>query len=115
MTNYRPRRFPLSRKHRPIRPQQHTVTQQAALPTRWHAGLGTRVIDSSAIGGPKDVPYTLDSLKTFIIQKHQANNVEVTQHLTNDCRYPTVDCTWTTKPRLSKKNRSYLAAHGIKV
>lgn len=115
MTNYRPRRFPLSRKHRPIRPQLHIHRHQASLPTRWHAGLGTRVVDGAAIGSPRDVPYTLESLKSFIIQKHQANNVEVTQHIDVDCRYPTVDCIWTSKPRLGQKNRAYLAAHGIKV
>lgn len=111
----KPRRFPLSPKHRPIRPQLHTQTHQASLPTRWHMGLAARVVDGEAIGGPRDVPYTLESLKQFIIKKHQANNVEVTQNLETDCRYPTIDCTWTSKPRLGQKNRAYLAAHGIQV
>lgn len=111
----RPRRFPLSRKHRPIRPQQHTRHHHAILPTRFHYGLGRRVIDGAAISGPRDVPYTLDSLRDFIICTHNAENVQVIQHLEIDCANPNVECTWTSKPRLGQKNRAYLAAHGIQV
>lgn len=112
-----PRRFPLSRKHRPIRPTMRPRQHHTTLGTRSVNANGhhIRVIDGSAIGGPKDVSYTLESLKTFIIQKHQAENVQVCQHLETDCRHPNVDCTWTAKPRLGQKNRAYLAAHGIKV
>jgi hypothetical protein len=72
------------------------------------AGLQVKM---DALGARGWHTFDLHSLKEYITKKHQAENVTVESNY--ECR--TIECRWTSKPRLGQKNRAYLAAHGIKV
>lgn len=110
-----PRRFPLSRKHRPIRPQRCSmISHSASLPVKSTIGAGLH-IRMNPLGLDQTIPYSLDLVRQWLIERHQAENVVVHSLRDDAVRSHTIECRWTSKPRLGQKNRAFLAAHGIQV
>lgn len=109
------RRFPLSPKHRPIRPARRPVQHHVTLTTFSTITAG-RQMRTAPIGLPGVMSYSLSMIESWLINHHKAENVRVTAVLPEDARADTkIECRWTSKPRLGQKNRAYLAAHGIQV